>query len=270
MKILSLLFTFYIRSSIHVSVAVTSLAGVTLLEFGYPLNFFLLLFVFLGTIVGYNFVKYAGISNLHHLENTPNIRLIQWFSVICFPALIYVSFQLSSEVLIAGASCGAFTLLYALPIYNGRNLRSLSGVKIFVIALVWAGSTVVIPLITHEEILSLPVILKFVEHFLFVSVLMLPFEIRDLKYDPHHLNTLPQVYGVIKTKRFGASLLLLMLFLKLISHQNGIDFLVMTGVVVLTLLFLFKSTENQRRYFASFWIEGIPVFWFVILYLVKS
>lgn len=270
MKTFSSLFTFYIRSSIHVSVAVTSLAGVTLLEFDYPLNPHLLLFVFLGTVVGYNFVKYAGISNLHHLENTPNIRLIRWFSVICLPALLYVSFQLSSIVLITGALCGVLTLLYALPVYNGQNLRSLSGVKIFLIALVWAGSTVIVPLILHEEIFSLPVVLKFLEHFLLVSVLMLPFEIRDLKYDPHHLNTIPQVYGVMKTQRFGAGLLLLMLFLKLIGDQNGMEFIITSAVAVLTILFLFRSTENQPPFFASFWIEGIPVVWFMILYLVKS
>lgn len=270
MKILSSLITFYIRSSIHVSLAVTCLAVVTLLEFGYPLDSHLLLFIFLGTVVGYNFVKYAGVSNLHHLENTPHVQLIRWFSLICFPALLYVGFQLPPLVIFIGVLCGGFTLLYALPLFNGRNLRSLSGAKIFVIALVWAGSTVVLPLIMYQEILSLSVFLKFLEHFLFVSVLMLPFEIRDLKYDPHHLNTIPQVYGVVKTQRFGAGLLLLMLFLKLIGNYNGMEFIITSLIAVITMLFLFRSTENQSRFFASFWIEGIPVVWFVILYLVKS
>ncbi len=270
MKFFSSLFTFYIRSSLHVSLAVTCLAGVTLLEFGYPLNTHLLLFVFLGTIVGYNFVKYAGVSNLHHLENNPNVRLIRWFSAICFLALLYVSIRLPSSVLFVGVLCAGFTILYALPIYGGRNLRSLSGIKIFVIALVWAGSTVILPLILHREILSIPVFLKFLEHFLFVAVLMLPFEIRDLEYDPHHLNTIPQVYGVLKTQQFGAGLLLLMLFLKLIGNQSGIDFIITALIVLFTLLFLFRSTENQPRFFASFWIESLPVVWFVMLYLVKG
>lgn len=270
MNILSLLFNFYIRSSLHVSLAVTSLAGVTLLEFGNPLDPHLLLFLFLGTAVGYNFVKYAGFSNLHHLKNTPNIRLTRWFSVICIPALIYVSFHLSWAAIVTGAVCGILTLLYALPIWNGQNLRGLSGVKVFLIALVWSVSTVFLPLVIDEEIFSLPVILKFMEHFLFVSVLMLPFEIRDLKFDPHHLNTIPQLYGVLKTQQFGAGLLLIMLILKLIGNQNGTEFIITSFIVVLTILFLFRSTENQSRYFSSFWIEGIPVVWFVILYLVQS
>ncbi len=141
MKALRSLLDFYIQSSMHVSLAVAALAGVTLLEFGFPVQLDLLLFLFFGTVVGYNFVKYAGVANLHHLEKTPHIKAIRIFTAMAILGLTYLVFQLPIEIVLYSGAFGALTILYAFPFLKGRNLRSLRGLKIYIIAIVWAGST---------------------------------------------------------------------------------------------------------------------------------
>ena len=57
MQSLKRLFDFYINSSIHVALAVSSLVYITILEFHLKLDIEIILFVFFATITGYNFVK---------------------------------------------------------------------------------------------------------------------------------------------------------------------------------------------------------------------
>ncbi|MEX0722201.1 MAG: hypothetical protein WD059_16095 [Balneolaceae bacterium] len=250
----------------HVSLAVVALAGVTLLHFHLSPNPDLLLFIFFGTIVGYNFVKYAGIANFHHLIRTRNLLAIRIFSVACFLGMIYSLLQQSLNVLIAGGLFGSLTILYTLPIFRSSNLRSLKGIKVFIIALVWAGITVVVPLVESEHLMFPDAAIEFIQRFLFVIVLMLPFEIRDLKYDAPELETIPQVLGVSNTRLLGAGLLSLLMLMEFTKSAIEIKTLLVTLIVALaTLVFIYKSRIHQSKYFAAFWVEGIPIFWWMLL-----
>ena len=144
MNVLKNIFNFYINSSVHVALAVVSLAAVSIVKFNLEYDYNLLAFIFFASVTGYNFVKYAGIAKLHHLSLAKNLRLIQIFSFICFVVLIYFIFQQTKDVIIISSILGVFTALYALPLLGGdTNLRGISGIKIFIIAMVWAGATVV-------------------------------------------------------------------------------------------------------------------------------
>lgn len=270
MRLFRTVFNLYIQSSIHVALAVTSLAGVTLLEFEASLQLFVFLFIFFGTIVGYNFVKYTEMANLHHLEKTPYIKAIQFFSAGCFFILIYIAFQLPLSVLTAGIGFGALTILYAYPFYAGKNLRTLKGTKIYVIALVWAGVTVILPLITQHGLNIPDVILEFIQRYLFVIALTLPFEIRDLKFDEPELYTIPQILGIKKTRMLGAGLLFLVLVLSLFKTTFHKDELaVMALIAAITAGSVFCAKKKQSQNYASFWVEGIPVLWFILLWILK-
>ena len=71
-----------------------------------------------------------------------------------------------------------------------------------------AGVTFFIPLQLVDESVDAKFLLGFTQRFLFVFVLMLPFEIRDMKYDSLKLSTIPQQIGIIKTKAIGLLLCL--------------------------------------------------------------
>ncbi len=262
------LFDFYISSSIHVALAVVSLSLITAHNFGVSFNYRLEVFIFLGTITGYNFVKYAGIAGLHHLSLTKNLRLIQVFSFIAFLMLIYFCFQQSFSVLLISGILGLFTVLYVLPVFSeNRNLRGLPSAKIFVIAWVWAGVTVLLPLTNHIDLFQTDVFISFVQRFCIVVALILPFDIRDLRFDMADLGTIPQHLGVKRTRILGILLMcgvVLMEFLK--QHQHIENILSLLTASILIIFLIRYSVIRQTKYYASFWVEGVPIFWLGSLY----
>ncbi|GAA4887794.1 hypothetical protein GCM10023311_09530 [Flaviramulus aquimarinus] len=273
MKFIKQLLNFYINSSIHVALAVYSLTWITLLEFGLEYNESILYFVFYASITGYNFVKYFGIAKFHHRSLANWLKAIQVFSFISFVLMCYYAFQLNKTTLFYIAGFGVITFLYAIPFLpkslfldKQHNLRSIGGLKIYLIALVWAGVTVFIPLINNNHLIDINVIITGIQRYVFILVLMLPFEIRDLQYDSLKLSTIPQNIGVRLTKMIGVLLLAIFLFLECFKDDIYFEnILVLGSVAVVTLLFLVFSKIKQGHYYSSLWVEGLPILWLILL-----
>lgn len=270
MKFLNNIFRFYINSSIHIALSVCSLVAITALEFNFSVSKELYWFCFFGTITGYNFVKYAEVARLKHKSLDASLRTIQIFSFFCFIALCYFMFQLSFKTLLVTSAFAFLTFFYAVPFLMSKNLRSLVGIKILIVAVVWAGVTVIIPVVNEEIILQTEVGLTFFQRVLFVLALTLPFEIRDLKYDESALGTLPQKTGIFYTKIIGILLLGFVFLLQFFKQEWNLNYVVSIGVIsgVLTVV-LFFSKKRQSLYFASFWVEGIPILWLGLLLAFK-
>ena len=268
MKFLKRVFDFYINSSIHVALAVCSLVCITLLEFDQGVSFNLLFFVFFATVTGYNFVKYFGLAKFHHRSLATWLKYIQIFSFFCFLGLLYFTFQLNMKTLYILIGLGVITLLYAIPFLPKKyfldkgNLRAISGLKIYVIAFVWSVTTVIVPLVESEHFITHDVLIGSLQRFIYVLVVMLPFEIRDMRYDSLKLSTIPQRIGLQKTKLIGAILALQLLVLELFKDELVLgQFFVLVVVVLLMVLLLVQSNIQQRTYYSSFFVEGIPMIW---------
>ena len=272
MKFLKRVFDFYINSSIHVALAVCCLTWITLLEFDQKINFNVLLFIFFATVTGYNFVKYFGLAKFHHRSLATWLKYIQVFSFFCFIGLAYFTFKLNINTLYVLGGLGIITLLYAIPFLpkkyfldQGKNLRAIGGLKIYVIAFVWAITTVIIPLIELVFPITNDVLITTIQRFIYVLVVMLPFEIRDMRYDSLKLATIQQRIGIRNTKTIGAILAVQMLVLELFKDELIVQqFVVLFVIVILTIIVLFQSNVNQKAYFSSFWVEGIPILWLVL------
>ena len=271
MRILKNLFAFYISGSIHVALAVVALALISGIHLEISPDEDLLFFIFFGTITGYNFIKYAGVAGLHHRSLTKNLRLIQIFSFLCFVGLVIFVFRIKLEVIAVAILLGILTLLYALPFFGQRNLRTIGGIKIYIIALIWAGVTVFLPVINSGLSVNANVFLEFFQIFLFVLVLLIPFEIRDLKYDRAELKTLPQNIGVRGSKLMGVIFLILMLVMEFFKDGGTPESLGALGITILVTGFaMIEAEEEQSHYFSSFWVEGLPLLWLGILLLFKN
>ena len=198
MRFLKLVLDFYLNASIHVAFSVYAFLRITEVYFDIPLNQNLNYFIFFGTITGYNFVKYAGVAKLHHRSLTNDLKIIQIFSFFSFLALCYFAYKISIETLLITIPFNVLTILYAVPFLSGfdKNLREVSYLKIIVVAFVWAGFTVLIPLIDAGVSLDLNIVMLFLQRFLIVVALILPFDIRDVKYDAISLQTIPKNIGV--------------------------------------------------------------------------
>lgn len=272
MRIIKDLFSFYINASIHVAFAVVALAVVTQLHFRLPLQQDLLFFILFGTVAGYNFVKYARIAGLHHRRLAKNLQIIQIFSLFSFIFCVFFAARLSLKVLLLAVFLGVVNLLYMLPAFGGkRNLRSIKGLKVHVIAFLWAGVTLLLPIMNYRGMLDMDVVIAFAQRYLLVLVLLLPFEIRDLKFDQVYLHTIPQRVGVRRTRQLGLWLLLIFVLLEFVKSTSRMETVVsVIFVAVMAGIALIKAKENQPRYFASFWVEGIPILWFLFLWVLVT
>ena len=274
MKVLRQIFDFYINSSIHVSFSVVALTWITLLEFDSSGSKNILLFNFFASITGYNFVKYFGLARFHHRSLATWLQFIQVFSFFCFVLMCYYAFQIELETLFYIAGFGLITFFYAIPLLpkhflfdEKKNLRSVGGIKIYVIALVWAGVTVFLPLIDNYVDISENVFISSVQRFVFVIALMLPFEIRDMQYDSIRLSTVPQNIGMKWTKIIGVILLVLFYWLEYLKNEVNPKKIVTLLITLVTLSLLIGAKKNQGKYYSAFWVEGIPILWLLLLLL---
>ncbi len=272
MNFVKTFFKFYINASIHVALAVYALVRITEDYYGLPYNEPLDYFIFYGTITGYNFVKYAGVAKLHHISLTKHLRLIQLFSLVCFVLMLFYGWQLASKNLIAFIPLALLTLLYAVPFLFGftKNLRNIASLKIIIIAIVWAGTTVSVPLLD----VSLPVNyqdnLFLMQRLLFVIVLTLPFDIRDLQYDKKHLQTIPQLIGIERTKKLGFVLLGFTMLLEFFITPSPNYKTVFLVVFLVLLVLLQRAKRKQTSYYASFWVEAVPIIWWCLLLIFTN
>jgi hypothetical protein len=275
MKLTKAIFDFYIYSSIHVALAVFSLSWLTLLEFGIDFDKVILSFIFFASITGYNFVKYFGLAKFHHRSLTSRLQFIQVFSLGCFFIMGYFAVQLTLKTLGYIFIFGAVTFFYAIPFLpkylyldTKKNLRDIGGVKIYIIALVWAGVTVLLPLLNNDYSFNLDVWLTASQRLIFVTILILPFEIRDLHFDSLKLSTIPQKIGVKSTKIIGVFLGLLFFSIEFFKDELDPKHIINTLIITITaVFFLLLSKKNQSSYFSSFWVESIPILW-LLLYLI--
>ncbi|WP_047789355.1 membrane protein [Tenacibaculum mesophilum] len=258
---------FYINSSIHVALSVISLFIITELYFGFSSDESLGFFVFFATITGYNFVKYAGVAKLHHRSLTKNLQIIQIFSLICFLLMCYYAWLLPLRTLLFFVPLGVLTFLYAVPFLSGfqKNLRSIGYLKIIVVALVWAATTVLLPIYASEISFTTEVYLCVIQRFLLVIILILPFDIRDVQYDAISLQTIPKKIGLENTKKFGVVLLGVCLVLEFMISPNTQYRTAFLLVFSVLLILLMRARVNQSKYYSSFWVEAIPIFWLLFL-----
>jgi hypothetical protein len=261
------IFDFYLDASLHVALALLSLLYCTAFDLNIPPDRHLAFFLFFGSIGGYNFIKYGVEAEKYLWVVKTYHKYIQIISLLSCAVALYHAFFLNFRTWMAMLLLLILTGLYALPVLPGaKNLRSLAGFKIFLVALVWTGATVVLPVLESVGTPCWEVGIESLQRFGLVLLLMLPFEIRDLSYDQLTLKSLPQQFGVSNTKIFGAlatiPFFLLTFFKDGLSWQEimgkGVLFLVVATVLLIT-------PKHQSKYFASFWVEAIPILWWSVL-----
>ncbi|MEB3344926.1 hypothetical protein U6A24_05610 [Aquimarina gracilis] len=272
METLKSIFRFYVNSSIHVALAISALVSVTFIKFEVTNGNMFLFLSFLGSIAAYNFVKYSNVSKLYHkrlARSMKGIRFLTWFSLALF---MYFAFKMSLKTLLYMFPFIVLTILYVVPVFpNKSNLRNIAGVKIFIIAVVWTGITVVVPVIYAEANMNFDFLIETIQRFLFIIVMMLPFEIRDLEYDSSSLETIPQTIGITRTKVFGSILLVVFLLLTAVKELlSSVEILSTILVTTISLLFLWGTEKEQSKYYCSFWVESVPIMWLIILVVLQN
>ncbi|WP_350290990.1 hypothetical protein [uncultured Croceitalea sp.] len=267
MRLLLQIFNFYLDASAHVALAVLALYFVSLEILEVSTNWHLALFLFFGTIVCYNFIKYGVEAEKYLIVSNPYHKLVQVFSFLSFAIAAYFFFQLDKNIWLAVFVLAIISGLYAVPLLPKlKNLRSLGGLKTFLVAFVWVGSTVILPVIDNQIEIIWDVYVLMIQRFLFVLILLLPFEIRDMEYDNPELKTLPQRIGINRTKNVGYLLVLVFVVFEFLKDEVIHQTILIKIVLASLLLFALKKTKkNQASYFSSFWVESISFFYLLLM-----
>lgn len=102
----------------------------------------------------------------------------------------------------------------------------------------------------QHNLLAPDVLLTVLQRFIFVVVLMFPFELGGLKYDHPKLARIPQRIGIQRTKIVGMTLLILFFLIEFLKNEASI----------LSLMVLLIFLEVMRtNYYSGFWDTGLPV-----------
>jgi hypothetical protein len=273
MNSLKKVFDFYIFSNIHVGIAGFCLAKISLFKFGIHSNLAPLLIGF-SIIISYNFIRYFEINSKRlgwfkswFLQN--EIKLV-WVSILAFLSSGYIILftKFNFESLFIVIPFGFITVFYAIPLFKiGKfqiSFRNFPAIKIFSIAIAWAGVTVLFPLLEQGYHFNNNVYLEFFQRILILIAYIIPFDIRDINFDEEQLKTIPQLVGIKNSKIVGTILLFVFVFLDFLKDSYfEKDILSDVIIAIIAFLFLWNSKTKQSRYYTSFFVEAIPILWFL-------
>ncbi|WP_313803532.1 hypothetical protein [Flavobacterium sp.] len=269
MQLLKRIFDLYLHGSVHVALAVYALVRMTFHFFHIDYDEPMALFAFFGTIVGYNFVKYDELVRAKKHKMTTERKAIVVISFVSLLATAYCFFLLERITQVIAVAFLGLTMLYTLPFFPKLgNARNWAGVKIYIVAFCWAGITLFLPILNADLPLSHDVWVKFCQRFLLVIILILIFEIIDLKHDDASLQTVPQKLGVQKTKMLNWFLLLPFYCLEFLKSDFQTIQLWINLILILVLaLFTLFASPKRSQYYTLFWVESVPVFWWLLVVL---
>ena len=235
---------FYIQSSIHVGLAVFSLVQLSFTQ----LNSYAFL-AFFGTIVGYNFLKYSkwlGFKNVFDKKVKAILSVSLVASIGCVVLFFIQEYYIQIHLLFA---------LLLVVLYP--SLRKIGWIKPFFVSFVVSYITVFIPLMNCEEVISI-----FIQRFLLLSSVIIPFEIAHSTTDSVTLKTLPHLIGIQRTKQIGYVLVVLFC----IVSFHALDCLYPCLIYALSsVVAIYLSSEKRSWYYTSFWVESLPIFWLLVL-----
>lgn len=240
----------------------------------------LLIFVFCTTFFVYNIQriirldyqkligKYIGIRLSWIIRNRKIITILSLLAAII--ALVFALLYLS-KIFFISIPLGIMSILYVIPFYKKKALRHFTWSKISIIALVWASTTILLPVILNlgwHAINSSYIYLLFIERFLFIFAITLPFDVRDLKYDlSFKMRTIPSKIGIKKTIQLAHFFLLITIALKYyqyyLGHINGTQFVANGIAIFITGIIVAFTSMRRSELFFSGLVEGTMI----ILYL---
>jgi hypothetical protein len=234
-------------------------------------DFYLPLFASFSTLFLYNFQRILKLK--HRLKKTKSNRN-HWISnhatflwiwtIIGFLGVVFTSVSLFWTDIFLLVIPTAISFLYVMRIFRVKgNLvtgRQIPHAKIWMIALSWAALGALIPL-NHfgslEDAFSTTSLMWFLEKLFFFVAITIPFDLRDLQFDPTHMRTIPQIAGEKRSLKIGQLLMLLSticaLALYLIDFYSLNILLALTAANFITALLIGKT--NAKR--DELWYGGV-------------
>lgn len=266
MDFLKTLFHRYVSASIHVSLALVCLLGYTELRSGHTVGGAYYGLLFFGSIAGYNAIKALAVPKGYTYADFW-VRFVPGLSVPSLLAGLYFMTWLPVRTVVLLSLGAGIALFYALPLLPGKkSLRHFGSGKVFWVALVWTLVTLWIPFWGHMA-WGMEWMLQSVQRMLLVGLLMLPFEVRDMGRDPQDLQTFPRRWGLPATRRYGwVGCVVFLALMGLREAPLAAEWGSGALMAVLAGLGIQYSRVDRGAFYASFWVEAIPIAGYLALW----
>jgi len=207
--------------------------------------------VFFTFLNGYLYTKYQA-------RKKEFVWVLIFNAITFLGCVVYIFYHHHFEFFPKWIAIVVFGLLYNSSLLD-FHVRRFPFVKIFYVALVWALTNAWMILPKFDGGI-------FFINFFFISALILPFDIRDMKSDK--VVTFPNTFGVQKTKYFAYILAFLAGIISIYSLQPAFS-LAFLLTILLTFVFIYFSEENRSDLYYSFGVETMDGIALVFLGLLS-
>ena len=269
---------FILFSSIFIAACAVSLCIETNVLLDISLNSFsFYCFVFGATLVQYNLhysMKKVAVKNSERLSWTLRNKNLHFILLITGCLLIlfsFFSFHLQHFLILGVLGCIAFLYSFPfLPFGKKKRIKDYGYIKIITLSLLWTLVTVWLP-VSNLSVNAGLFAFVFVKRFIFMFILCLLFDVRDIEIDDkENIKTLAVMLG--KKKSYSLSYFLLVLFVGLsviqyFFYPQMVFLLAMLVSSVLTwvIIELTKKTNSDFIYLAG--VDGMMLVQAVLVYL---
>ena len=231
----------------------------------------ILCILFFATLFTYNFRVILHYSRLN--DAGASSKRVAWIArhklassvigIIALFAVVPFIFYLHLRTIIPLLVLGVLTIAYSFPFLQSKSagLRQVPILKIFLIALIWASSSVLLPVMEiAPDLAPNRLLMLLAKRFIFVLALTLPFDIWDIKTDRiHKLITFATLLGERWTKTLSIALLLIDLALVYIFDYH-LDVAVFSGLWTTFLIasaFVVYATSRRSDFYYLFFMDGL-------------
>ena len=264
-KKFKLLFDYYINSSLHVSFCVICyIISINLIN-QIHVNWEDIVFVFFTTFFSYNFIKFNEV--LTSINKPVSLLLKSFFlkALISLVISLYLFFNLSSSKQIFVVIISIVTVLYTIPLISNYTLRDNPILKILTVAFCWTMLIVIFPFFGVLDFVNIVYYSLLI--FCLVTAQMIPFEIRDMLKDKDLVKTIIHNYGIKYSKNIGYFVLIIALLFTMITGyllENLVFKNSILIIILITAILVNFSREKQNKYYSSFIVESVPVYWLIV------
>ena len=269
---------FLLFSSIFIASCAVAFCMETNIVLGVPFNHFsFYCFVFGATLAQYNLhyiAKKVAVKNSERLTWSLDNKNIHIILLLVGAALIlfsFFSFHLKHYAILI--FLGGIAFLYSfpfLPFGKRKRIKDYGFLKIITLSLLWTLVTVWFP-VNNIDVATPIFILVFVKRFIFMFILCLLFDMRDIEIDSNEkINTLAVILGRKKSYFLAYVLLIVFLILSFVQYQYFPQSAFLTAMLISAIATFFtieitKKSNSDFVYLAG--IDGMMLLQAVLVYL---
>lgn len=264
-------------SNIFISMCAAALTVETYLLVEYEINWLYITFAFCATLLIYNFPVFvggefdSGYSERHHWI-TSHKKIFILLSIPAFLICAFIALSFPLNFLISFIPITLIALAYFFP---QTHLRSVTGLKSIIVAIVWTGVTAIYPILLISQVdfaqaFTLQNIALMAQNFFFMLPLCIIFNVKDIGWDRNaQVKTFPVVYGINVTKIICiASLAIFILIVMTVPVFDKTRMALIFSALLSGLLILYVS-ENKSDYYYSLWIDGMILFQAMLIFKIE-